>query len=700
MCRLLKYCISHCLYAAVTRFKEVVKDVSMWTSVRCLGYLSNLSLFVAICLGLYARWERTAESIVLVILILGLFVLGIASIFYYYFSMEGVSLSLFHIWFGFLLGLLCFLNNPSPEIDVKEEATNYLLVASVVIFTMWALLERICGNTKPNFIFLTSYEVLELTGFTVASTILLIDKSACVGVLSVALGVLLVALRTKSFLALPNTICFVAINATVFFKSLNMSTNPFALACFFVRLVCQPLLDVYFSGQSAMERWQPLLLRAGLWRRLSLLPLLAVEVAFFVLAAVKLGHLDLWYLLIPGFFIFGLFWVICHVVLIVTLWGFHSKLSDCQRVLSGQRSDMSSLDRVMASKGMRHFCLISQRLVIFSVVSTIILGALSWQPSNSLYISLLLLVLPLESLAHGLFHELGSCLGGTSVGYAVVIPTNYCSPDGQPILLPPDQVQALNLRSTAMLNHAQRFFSHHMIDTFGCDYSTSGLTLQGLQAKLCAFLESTTADGPRHDTYVVFYSGHTHYSGDWALAGGETLRLEEILAFWREKNTGSCSRLILVLDTENSLPWVKAARRVEDVYVAVQGAELTHSSDVEVQNAPQLGDFTAEWVEFNCNPGSAIRWTERGRIVKAVYGLSRNWGDYELHLPTGSDVANHWRVNFPRLTYPVVQLAHWSTRLNLFWMCNLFLKCLRKIKLTWFPPAVLDTGQGFKLVKS
>lgn len=48
------------------------------------------------------------------------------------------------------------------------------------------------------------------------------------------------------------------------------------------------------------------------------------------------------------------------------------------------------------------------------------------QSSNSLFVSIFLLVLPLECLFHGLFHELGSTLGGTSVGYAVVIPTNYC----------------------------------------------------------------------------------------------------------------------------------------------------------------------------------------------------------------------------------------------------------------------------------
>ncbi len=166
-------------------------------------------------------------------------------------------------------------------------------------------------------------------------------------------------------------------------------------------------------------------------------------------------------------------------------------------------------------------------------------------------------MLPLESLAHGLFHELGNSLGGTCVGYAVVIPTNYCrywkhihsrftnsdtsgqfitqsvsissssssslSPDGQPTLLPPVHVLELNLRSTGMLNNVQRFFSHHMIETYGCDYSTSGLSLEALQAKLRIFMEAHTADGPRHDTYVLYYSGHTHRSGEWALAGGRII---------------------------------------------------------------------------------------------------------------------------------------------------------------------------------
>lgn len=379
MCRFLRYCISHCLHAAMTRLEEVNEDVSVWSSVRWLGYLSGLNLLVALCLGLYARWEGSAETILLVIFLLALVVFGIACIAYYYFNMERVSLSLLHPWFGFLLGLLCFLNSPALENDMKERAANYLLLTSVVLRTLWALLDRLFGCTRYRPAFLTSAERLELVGFATASTALLIQKSLSVMVLVVALATVMVALRMKALLALPNLICFAVITALLFFKSLNITTNPFALACFFSQLICDPLLDVYFSGLSVTERWQPFLVWRGLWRRLSLLPLLVVEVTFIILAARKLTDLNQWLLMVPGFVVCVLFWAICHMVFVITVWGFHTKLSDCQRVCSSQLSGGNGLDRIMASKGMRHFCLISERLVLFTLMSTIAVAALCWQ---------------------------------------------------------------------------------------------------------------------------------------------------------------------------------------------------------------------------------------------------------------------------------------------------------------------------------
>ncbi|XP_047243874.1 transmembrane protein 168 [Girardinichthys multiradiatus] len=697
MLRFLRYCISHCLHAAMTRLEEVNGEVTMWSSVRWLGYLSGLNMLLGLCLGLYARWEVTADSFLLVVFVLALFVLGTACVLYY-FNMERVSLSLLHLWFGFLLGLLSFLN--PPTLDVKGRVANYLLLASVALRTLWGLVERLLGCTRYRPAFLTSAERLELIGFAAASTALLIKESFSVMVLLVALATVMITLRTKALMAIPSFSCFTVITADCFFKTLSISTNPFALACFFSQLICDPLLDFYFSGLSVTERWRSFLVSSGLRRRLSLLPLLVVEVAFIALSSQRFTDLGQWYLVIPGFVACVLFWAICHMVFVITVWGFHTKLSDCQRLCWTQGPEDSSLEKIMASKGMRHFCLISVRLVTFALVSTVAMAIFCWQESRGIFISTVLLILPLESLFHGLFYELGNSLGGTCVGYAVVIPTNFCSPDGQPLLLPPDQVHELNKRSTSMLSSVQRFFAYHLIENFGCDYSTSGVTLEALQAKIKSFLELRTADGPRHDTYVIFYSGHMHRSGEWALAGGDVLRLDQLLEWWREKNGSFCSRLIVVLDCENSLPWVKEVRRVEGLYMAVQGASLARVVDAEQQEPPQLGDFTAQWVDYNCNPNSSVRWSDRGRAVSAAYGVSKHWSDYTLHLPTGSDVTNHWSMYFPRLTYPVVQLALWCGGLNLLWICSFCLRYLRRVKLNWFPPAVLDTEQGFKLVRS
>ncbi|XP_048355529.1 transmembrane protein 168 [Sphaerodactylus townsendi] len=700
MCKSLRYFISHCLYAAMTRLEEANREVNMHSSVRYLGYLARMNLLVAVCLGLYVRWEKNADALILVIFILALFVLGIASILYYYFSMETASLSLSNLWFGFLLGLLCFLDNGAFKKDVKEEATQYLLLSSIIIRILHALVQRICGCIHQRPTLLTTVEFLELVGFAIASTTMLVQKSMSVILLVVALAMLIIDLRMKSFLAIPNLAIFGILASVLFFPSLAIPTNPFALGCFFSCLITDPLLDVYFSGFSVIERWKPYLFRGKACRRFSVIFVGLVELISFILSALKLGDLDRWYFVIPGFSIFGIFWMICHIIFLITLWGFHTKLNDCHKIYYTHRAEKNSLDRVMASKGMRHFCLISEQLVFFSLLATAILGAVCWQKSNGIFMSVFLIVLPLESMAHGLFHELGNCLGGTCVGYAVVIPTNFCSPDGQPTLLPPEHVQELNLRSTGMLNTIQRFFAYHMIETYGCDYSTSGLSFDTLHSKLKSFLELRTPDGPRHDTYVLYYSGHTHGTGEWALAGGSALRLDTLLEWWREKNDSFCSRLIIVLDCENSQPWIKEVRKVRDQYVAVQGAELAKVVDIDEADPPHLGDFTREWVEYNCNPDNDISWFDKGRTVKARYGVSKRWSDYTLHLPTESDVAKHWMMYFPRITYPLIHLANWFCGLNLFWICKACFRCLKRLKMSWFLPTVLDTGQGFKLVRS
>lgn len=263
------------------------KEVDVFTSVRCLGYLSSLTLLVAVCVGMYVRWEVTDEQMILVIFILGLFVLGIASILHYYFAMEKASLSLFHLWFGFLLGLLCFLNSPALDSNIKELVANHLLLGSVVMKTVWALTERICRAVHYKPTLLTSAELLELLGFGVASTAMLLHNSVAIIGLVVALGALIVDLRMKSLLALLNLAAFALVTSLVFFHALSIAANPYALGCYLGRLLCEPVLDVYFSGLGSSERWLPVLSMGKVWRKLSLLPLSLMELAFFVLAAFK-----------------------------------------------------------------------------------------------------------------------------------------------------------------------------------------------------------------------------------------------------------------------------------------------------------------------------------------------------------------------------------------------------------------------------
>lgn len=379
MCRSLRYCVSHCLYAAMTRLEEANQEVNMHSSVRYIGYLARINLLVAICMGLYVRWEKTADALILVIFILGLFVLGIASILYYYFSMEAASLSLSNLWFGFLLGLLCFLDNNSFKNDVKEEATKYLLLSSIILRILYAFVQRICGCVHHRPTLLTTVEFLELVGFAIASTTMLVEKAMSIILLVLALAMLIIDLRMKSFLAIPNLAIFGVLASLLFFPSLGIPTNPFALGCFFCCLITNPLLDIYFSGLSVTERWKPYLYRGRVCRRFSVIFVGLVELIFFILSALKLGDLDLWYFVIPGFSIFGIFWMVCHVIFLITLWGFHTKINDCHKIYYTHRTENNSFDRVMASKGMRHFCLISERLVFFSLLSTAVLGAVCWQ---------------------------------------------------------------------------------------------------------------------------------------------------------------------------------------------------------------------------------------------------------------------------------------------------------------------------------
>lgn len=74
-------------------------------------------------------------------------------------------------------------------------------------------------------------------------------------------------------------------------------------------------------------------------------------------------------------------------------------------------------------------------------------------------------------------------------------------------------------RSTNILNGLERFMGNNLIDIFGCDYSSSGISMNFIDAKIKSFFARRTTDGRRYDTYFLYFSGPTCENGDIILSG-------------------------------------------------------------------------------------------------------------------------------------------------------------------------------------
>eukprot|EP00058_Branchiostoma_floridae_P006046 XP_002591534.1 hypothetical protein BRAFLDRAFT_60457 [Branchiostoma floridae] len=657
----------------------------MHFSIRYLGFLPSLVLLVAISLGLYTRWEATEEVFVLVVALGGLFVFAIAMALHYYFSMEYFSESLAHLWFGCLLGMMAFTENESFRYDEKEEVMNILLMTSVGLSLFWAMVERTCNYIKYTSNLLTNSELMETAGFATA-TILLGQKWADVCFLSVAFALGLIAMRKKALLAVPNFTVFLALSIAIFFPTLKKTINPYAASCFAGRLCIAPLLDIYFSNLTTVERWQWYIFQSKHVKRLVILVTVVVDITFMVFSGMIVRHFQELFFVIPGFVIFGILWICFHIVFIVTCWVFSRKLNECVLVYKAYGEDTKNMTRIMASKGVRHFSQISERLALCTIFSTWMLAAVSWQATNTMFFAFLFIVLPVEITIHGLLHDLGRSVGGTCIGYAMVAPSNSYSPEGDVLLLPSSTLTLLTIYSSLLLRSAVLLHA--------------ALRLMSVESKLKALFERHTPDGPRFDSYVVYYSGHMHPGGDLALSGTASLKLDTLLDWWKETNSDAGSRLIIILDTDNGHHWVRQVRRLDGVYVAIQSYQQSKRDDPEM--ATQVGEFTKEWVAYNCSDDIGTNWAAEGRTIKAVYAVSRCWTDFHFHSPSEEDVAQHWESHFPRATRPLVRVATWCQggEVELLCCCDWLFKCLKRKKMQWLPPVLLNTGHGFKLVRT
>uniref|UniRef100_A0A0B6YSN7 Transmembrane protein 168 n=1 Tax=Arion vulgaris TaxID=1028688 RepID=A0A0B6YSN7_9EUPU len=691
VCRL-KYCLVH----ITARTMVAVKNGKTQMTIQYVSYVPELILVIALGMGLYTQWSLTQDAIISAIAILGAFIFAVSCAFRYYFGQEDLGKALFHIWVGLLLGIIAFTNNPQAQYFTLEEVMEAMFMTSMVLGWCWNVLECLLKLRPLEAQLLTISEGLESLGLIIASLVTTVDSIA-LSLITLAYIFHISAMKLKSTMGFLSFIAFIFVGIFLFFPALQVKPNIYALTCFVGRHAFRSVIDFYFCGLSMIDRWRPLFGKARLMRYLCVILMFIMELVLAVVIGFGTSRHKEWYIVLPVYLVLAIFWLMFHFMSFITCWKLMGKITECNASADERRS----FNRIMSAKGLRYFGLVSQRIIFLSLVTTIVVFAVGYETRTPYTLAMVFLVLPVEAAVVSLFWELGDNLGGTCTGYAVIAPVTSLKQGKGAQLLANLDVLEISTRGTSTLSELQQLFNYHMIQNFGCDYSSSGLELESLQNKMKAFFDRRTSDGPRFDTYLLYYSGDVYETGDWALADNKSLTLSMILGWFREKDNGSGSRLILVLDTVHSYLWAQNAQYVDSCFLAVQTCRyIMRSESAEIGEKFPVGTFTRAYVQFNNEQEVDIDWLSRTRPIRALYKVSSHWSDFSFHLPTREDVESYWRTNFHPAMKPLMKCLNLPDFGSPFCCCRCVFRWFRWLQMMWLPPRQLDTGHGFQLLST
>ena len=675
-------------------------------TLRVVQYTSVLSyalFFAGVATGIRERWLHHTTDGSIHFLAITVAVAVLISVATYVYGFKDFSTGFTHLWMGVLFSVLSFTEIAFDHlIDSLHDLdlTDILIMGSTGIYCLKVLLERTCHSATFESTFLKTNECLLLLGFLSGTTGTMHFGSMLTIIM--ALMVHVMAFHLKSSTTLLSAICLCFLGSIYFFPATGVNYNPYILSAFMIYLLYEPVIDIYLSKLSLLETWKKFIFQGRCTHRLQIIVALAMQTTFYVFGCQVLGQPGLPVYRLPLFILCSVPWVWFHVMFIITCWGFVGKLEECSSILNtrGEFSD-NSMSEVMSSKGVRHFCLVSQIVTLYTLLSTILMIFSAWQETNAAFVGMLLIVLPVELTMYDILAKLGKSVGGTAVGYALVTPAHMHSPTGDVVLLPQNAFQTVNSRAMELVNIVSKFFANHMIHNFGTDFSTSGISADYIEGKITTFFEQRVIPGLHYDTYILYYSGHVVENGDWALTENKTLSLDAILKWWKDKNEGTGARLILFLDTLHSDQWLKNVWQINNEYIAIQTGKPMATYDAELGNTLSLGELTKLWEDFNTSDSKPeYYWHKSGLKVKPMYGVSRDWCCFRFHEPTVEDITQHMEQNFPRFIKPITRIfTHVPCNTNVLFMFDCLTHSCRRLKMRWFPPVVYDTGHGFKLVR-
>lgn len=112
-----------------------------------------------------------------------------------------------------------------------------------------------------------------------------------------------------------------------------------------------------------------------------------------------------------------------------------------------------------------------------------------------------------------------------------------------------------------------------------------------------------------------------------------------------------------------------------------------------------IGDFTRDWVDFNCNKDSEVYSDTFLSPIVVTYGISRFWASFRFQEPSTDEMDRHWRENFSISLKPFMQLCSMFDRMSICCICNCLSRSITLLRMWLWAPNPLDIGHGFKLIR-
>ena len=297
---------------------------------------------------------------------------------------------------------------------------DFLLLSSIICSFTGNVLRLL---DKSTFSFMHSYEAAELLGFTFG--LYITAQSASLHYLMLSFFLLIITLRLRAF----HSFILLSLNLTYFYYYYTPYSYIGCL-CFLVRILGRPIIELYFVSLTSLERWILLLHLSNSSRksfqRLMILVycLLPLHCIFIIGKTVRLH--DEWFIIVPLFILSVAVWFLFRSLIFSLLWMLSNKLIHCyltmiQANIDNEKHKVSFI-KLMASRGIRYFGLITWPILVCSTLLTFFIGLLHYDTCTPYSLALFLLTIHFECLILALVKQLTSIVGGSCVGYALVAP--------------------------------------------------------------------------------------------------------------------------------------------------------------------------------------------------------------------------------------------------------------------------------------